>query len=77
MTVEKNSLENFMNTFNLQSCAKDIVNLLGFIENLDLKEEFNVAFWLFQQDNYKIEFLASRLGTRLQSELFFSFHPTP
>ena len=29
----------------------------------------------FQQDNYKIEFLARRLGTRLQYEYFFTLYP--
>ena len=30
-----------------QSYAKYIRELLGFTENLDLKEKFNLAFWLF------------------------------
>ena len=54
----------FMNS-SLQSCAKYIGNLLGFTENLDLKYRLMLVFSYFQQDNYKIEFLAKRLGTTL------------
>lgn len=36
----------------LQCFAKYIWNLIGFTQNLDLKENYNVAYW---QDNYKIE----------------------
>ena len=32
--------------FELQSCAKYVGDLLGFTENLDLKQKFNGAFWL-------------------------------
>ena len=59
----------------LQSCARYIRNLIGFNENLDLKEKLTLLFGYFQQDNYKIEFLAKRLGTRLQFEYLISFHP--
>ena len=31
----------------LQLCTKYIGNLLGFTEKLDLKQKFNVTFWLF------------------------------
>ena len=33
-------------SLSIQACAKYIGNLLGFNENLDLKEKFNTAFWV-------------------------------
>ena len=51
------------------------IYLLGFNENLDLKKNFNVAFWLcFQQDNCNIEYLARALVNRLQFACFNFFH---
>ena len=41
-------------------------------------KSLTLLFGYFQQDkinNYKIEFLARRLGTRLHFGLFISFHP--
>ena len=49
----------------LQSFVKCICNLLGLTGNLDLKSSLMLPFGYFQQDNYKIEFLVTRLGTRL------------
>ena len=59
----------------LQSFAKYIWNLVGFTDNLDLSQSLTLCFSYFQQDNYKIEFLVRKLGTRLYVELFISFHP--
>ena len=58
------SSENSIKCCDLQSFAKYIWSLLSFTEILDLKEKLNFTFWLFS-NNYKIEYLVRRLGTRL------------
>ena len=42
---------------------------------LILSESLTLLFGYFRQDNYKIQFLARGLGSRLQFELFIFFHP--
>ena len=39
-------------------------------------KSLTLFFKYFQQDNYKIQFLVRGLSTRLQFELFISFHPS-
>ena len=49
----------------IQSFAKYIWNLLGFTEFLIWNKSLTLLFGYFQQDNYKIEFSARRLGNGL------------
>ena len=66
----------FTVTFTIYSHVQNIFGIYYFsLKILIWSKTLTLLFGYFQQDNYKIEFLVRRLGTRLHFEYYMSFHP--